>query len=1206
MSTVMEPKKFASFMKEDGLSLFGSRPQSPALSGRFGLRRSSYSSRSSMSSDRLDTPTMSCVTRATSKEDCATQRFIVWAAVRRNACDRMTEGERLECPLLRCTQRFQDHESMLRHLITCDRLEYCEYWCYEHMRIERFDDSRCKKCLGHPSKRRKMLSMAKSFFTSLGHNKGKAVVDQGGLDAGLSPAPSFASASMPCSSVSPISPDSLDFSSGYLSRSGSNGSSSSSSARFSGTSRSNSNRSSDSRSNSYGRPGGADASSCSSSSASPFSGTGFQPPPRYEDINTRMHAGVHAELPSTEIVEIDSRELTEMPKQSPFPSAAGTRPSAVNMTTQPDFVPDITLSTPALQAIPSIAPTVSPTPPPACPTPPVAMSAVSPIAGQASIDPMNLFLPSELDSTTISQTNFMDWEPVASSSNGMTMPGALDGVDVQSFMDVQSSDATLYTSSSEAILERPSLLLDMQAGLQMAPPPLPPTRPQRPTSTTPAPRSKNLSPSSSVRSTTSTTSTTSTASMGSLMSDVSDASFMSNATSIVSPVSDCSHGAATNPWSTSTSTGDLTTSASPADEFSSFFETDFFATAESGLSTDLSKAFESCYVPDMAGDFTDVFDSLANDALLFPLDTAIMGSIEEQKRPMPLPLPPPAPGTGTSAIPVKDDVADNRTNTATHNDADPLFLDAQDMAASAQDLLLTHVMTSLAKLRDIDCSKNTLALLFQNASPRLIMDTGIQALQTAIATGSETMTPFNTLCFLHLIYAFSLVTYESEAALRSSALFNQSLEYSRHFSAVDRENYLEIVSLIWQPVEMTAAVLSERIRRFRKHAANRAVSSLSLDGAVANAARAFLDDLEISTVFVPLSTASDLIKASPIYSLHFGPYRNNNIRNSPALSSHARTVIDSLRRNFPHVAGLNTRLDAIARLLDDGHASQNAGHTSNGLVDSVRWFEIKLLHAGKASLGTSVLFFDQFVRQTRSLCDPMYAAHDTPLRPMYHVASIALLRTIFDTSKNVHLSQGMKVVSSVLDDSLLSDNLLSSVVTDTTTGKELAAHVLPPTDETADLSQADLLSMDETLMPAAVDDESAAAAAPEGDAAPAEDSDAATKAAKVEVEADDCCELCGYRPKGDPKWFRGSMAKHRLTKHSAEVIYKCPFPNCTSQYRNRPDNLRQHQLEKNHFVEGDEVVAKKPRKHNRPAASAQAGKNGDASTRPAKKRKASN
>lgn len=131
-------------------------------------------------------------TRATSQDDCAHDRFIAWAAVKRNRNNRMSPAEKLECPTLRCTRRFPDHESMLTHLADCQYLARGEYWCYDHMRVERFDDIKCKRCLGHPSKRRKMLSMAKTFFHSLGHKSKKT--NALGLDSDdtpFAPPPSY-------------------------------------------------------------------------------------------------------------------------------------------------------------------------------------------------------------------------------------------------------------------------------------------------------------------------------------------------------------------------------------------------------------------------------------------------------------------------------------------------------------------------------------------------------------------------------------------------------------------------------------------------------------------------------------------------------------------------------------------------------------------------------------------------------------------------------------------------------------------------------------------------------------------------------------------------------------------------------------------------------------------------------------------------------
>lgn len=109
-------------------------------------------------------------------EDCAQQRFIVWAAVKRNESLRKIPEKKLECPLLKCDERFGDHESMLKHLANCTYLAEREYWCYDHMKVERFDDIKCRRCLGHVSKRRKVLSIAKGFFHKLGH---KSKRDQG-------------------------------------------------------------------------------------------------------------------------------------------------------------------------------------------------------------------------------------------------------------------------------------------------------------------------------------------------------------------------------------------------------------------------------------------------------------------------------------------------------------------------------------------------------------------------------------------------------------------------------------------------------------------------------------------------------------------------------------------------------------------------------------------------------------------------------------------------------------------------------------------------------------------------------------------------------------------------------------------------------------------------------------------------------------------
>ena len=75
---------------------------------------------------------------------------------------------------------------MLRHLAGCKYLAEGEYWCFDHQRVERFDDVKCKRCLGHPSKRRKIFNLAKTFFHSLGHKSKKTPGSEIDVDAALS------------------------------------------------------------------------------------------------------------------------------------------------------------------------------------------------------------------------------------------------------------------------------------------------------------------------------------------------------------------------------------------------------------------------------------------------------------------------------------------------------------------------------------------------------------------------------------------------------------------------------------------------------------------------------------------------------------------------------------------------------------------------------------------------------------------------------------------------------------------------------------------------------------------------------------------------------------------------------------------------------------------------------------------------------------
>lgn len=121
----------------------------------------------------MSTLTICCSSRLTSPDECDRQRFIVWAAVLRNDCDKMSPSEKLECPLLRCRRRCESHESMLKHLYDCKLLTSGEYWCYKCERPEMFTDVNCNRCPSNQGRRRRIMSSAKNFFSSLGHKSRK-------------------------------------------------------------------------------------------------------------------------------------------------------------------------------------------------------------------------------------------------------------------------------------------------------------------------------------------------------------------------------------------------------------------------------------------------------------------------------------------------------------------------------------------------------------------------------------------------------------------------------------------------------------------------------------------------------------------------------------------------------------------------------------------------------------------------------------------------------------------------------------------------------------------------------------------------------------------------------------------------------------------------------------------------------------------------
>lgn len=243
-------------------------------------------------------------------------------------------------------------------------------------------------------------------------------------------------------------------------------------------------------------------------------------------------------------------------------------------------------------------------------------------------------------------------------------------------------------------------------------------------------------------------------------------------------------------------------------------------------------------------------------------------------------------------------------------------------------------------------------------------------------------------------------------------------------------------------------------------------------------------------------------------------------------------------------------------------------------------------------------YFDSYVPFVRSLCDPIYEldgnlGHST--REVHFGLGISLSESLM-----IELETARQEFDAVSSDGSDSDVFLESFTTplvDDLTHLDLdlqplldvdlaSLDIQAPSTGNASPTQLQNVSPSEggeslsrslssasstSAMPLQTSPSSSSASPPQ------------QQAQQPKIEADASCEICGYRPKGDPRWFHGSMAKHKRLQHSTAppVIYKCPYPGCKSAYRNRPDNLRQHQIEKDHFLKVDGASSCRPSKRKK-------------------------
>lgn len=911
---------------------------------------------------------LSCVTRGTSRDDCSYSRFLAWAAVQRNTSRFMSSSDRLSCPLIRCRKQLPDHESMLKHLASCPQLPTREYWCYDHMRVEHFDDAKCRRCISHPSRRRRMLSMAKGFFSTLGHKSKRGPELEFDIDdtAALAP-PSY------------------------------------------------------------------------------FESLSCDPP-------------AEPELSSTEILEIDSTEVAAPPAPA-------------------DAVP--------------------------------------------IVDPQVLMLP-ELDSTTVSSQAPMQWQPALWD---VSQPNHEVSAPVPTYESVPARQPASQGPSQD------------------------PPYGQQGRGPVPASRSKHLSPSSSVRSTTST------------MSNISNISSVTTASSLWSAPSTAWSGFETN--LTTPPTGLI----SPVDMCQ---DNDFHDLAKQCPSDPLGMLPE---LPELEADMPVMPELSSGDFFSFDTDLTKLSYpdnlvLEEESTEPPVAHSAEAHGSG------------------------PVQSETKSLVASAWDALQEHIVSSADKIHHIQ--NNPLADQLKLLSAKTIAQRGFSSLR-GILESRPSVSALDTLCLVHVIYSFALVVYGDDATRRSSDFYTQSLLYSTWFTPENQSFYQQVVQAIWQPGDMTLERLqslkeTQTVRTRWPHGfkgKERATSpparnTESRDPLVRTALH-FLDELEISAVLGPSPEAL----ASDLCAKHLQDESVNSQTATPVAENIAGLInaLSILVNQYHNVDGLIAELSNV---------NQNI---SGGLILSTRRFELEALQAGQSCI-VPVQYFDDYVPLVRSLCDPIYeldSSPEAPRRQHYYNLSMALSEALIVELDAAPPDAG-EISEPETDDDALFDCIFDSLTPSLTDDFIM--------DIDMDIETQPLLSLEQegASKPTDVERPTHSSTPPEDNTAPSSTESPSSSAypvknalqtpisptsppAQKQGLADACCELCGYRPKGDPRWFHGSMAKHKKTQHSTEPpkMYSCSFPGCKSAYKNRPDNLRQHQIEKNHFVDGHDGTSRRPSKRKKVA-----------------------
>ncbi|EGO59464.1 hypothetical protein NEUTE1DRAFT_121265 [Neurospora tetrasperma FGSC 2508] len=508
--------------------------------------------------------------------------------------------------------------------------------------------------------------------------------------------------------------------------------------------------------------------------------------------------------------------------------------------------------------------------------------------------------------------------------------------------------------------------------------------------------------------------------------------------------------------------------------------------------------------------------------------------------------------------------------------------EVETMIMSAWDLIQEHLSASRQAIQDIP--DNHLANKLRTMPCKEIALTGLQTLQQMLQ-GEQPSSSMDFLCLIHVIYAFNFVTRQEHMEHDAKGLFFQSLAYENLLQAEEGTVYRQLVYHILEPSGITPGDLGN----FRAKSSVVPLSRSSSLKGKAPTTRIDISSTHSDTLLVAGCRFLDELESCIVFGQ---PSHSLDINKSELHRKHQEVLMFS--RNHGFSSDVTKMLCELVKYNEDlqllkGKLSEICNKVNNGVIFSGRRLEIEVLHAGKESMPAS-RYHSDYVPKVWELCDEIYLKYFGSVndRAVYHQLGISVIQSVisgFDIPQNhstvTTTEENQDELARFLKDHTdigkvpMEAYRKFSVPTMTLTPPEAlhSSHVASLTATFGPQQPQQSQQPQQTRQQQQQQQQKQAShlgEIPSEDQAPASTTDQ-TQKPDSDPQHPPQCHLCDYRPDGNPRWFKGSMAKHMKVKHSdqPDKIYPCKFPGCKSKYKNRPDNLRQHMIEKGHWVEGE-------------------------------------